>query len=166
MIALAIHLTNTITLGAVIISAALGVASLATFGYGVRWKAAAQVGEATAQVLREGREAFKDRGDRLERDLRDSQEALRACTEMIGEQKETIARLEALPNLQRILQTMGEQSVRADAAADVRVEGALGRLETFVGESLSGHERRAQERHEAQMDLMAQMIDKLNGGRA
>lgn len=160
---LAIEVTSTITLGAIIISAALGIASIAVFGYGVRWKAAAQISEATATVYAEGREAYKERSERLEVELRESSEALRACTQALGESKETIARLEALPNLQRILETMGEQSVHQDAAADVRVEEALGRLETFMDQTLTGHEKRAQDRHDAQMELLATMVEKLNG---
>ena len=62
----AIHFTDTITLGSILIGILLGVGGLATYGYGVRWKANYEVEKARADALAEGREAYKTQVDRLE----------------------------------------------------------------------------------------------------
>ena len=65
----AIHFTDTITLGSILIGILLGIGGLATYGYGVRWKANYEVEKARADALAEGREAYKTQVDRLEREL-------------------------------------------------------------------------------------------------
>lgn len=65
----AVHFTSTVTLGSVVIGILLGVGGLATYGYGVRWKANYEVEKARADALAEGREAFKTQADRLHREL-------------------------------------------------------------------------------------------------
>ena len=65
----AVHFTDTITLGSILIGILLGIGGLATYGYGVRWKANYEVEKARADALAEGREAYKTQVDRLEREL-------------------------------------------------------------------------------------------------
>ena len=65
----AVHFTDTITLGSILIGILLGIGGLATYGYGVRWKANYEVEKARADALAEGREAFKTQADRLQREL-------------------------------------------------------------------------------------------------
>src|ERR1043165_7180706 len=121
---LGVHFTQNINLGT-ILSVVVIVATLLglwRYGYGARWRAAYEAEHAAAQSLADGRDAFQKRAERVEAELKESTLQREESLKIIGEQKETIARLEALPNLQEILQTFGEMSVREDAAASKRTE--------------------------------------------
>lgn len=85
----AVHVTDTITLGSIIVGILLGLAGLATLGYGARWKAAAQVAEENARVSAEGREAYRLQAERLHGEL--------------GSEREHVARLESTRSLEPVL---------------------------------------------------------------
>lgn len=161
-----VHFADTITLGSIFIGLLLGLFGLFVFAYGARWKAAYEAEHAAAASLKDGREAFQLRAERVEAELKESMAQRDKSLQLIGEQKATIAKLEALPNLARIVEIMGETSVRQDAAADQRVELAITSIESYVAEQLAHHEARAQDRHDAQMGVMEAIADKLNEGKA
>lgn len=143
-----INWSSTITLGSLIIGVLLGLASLAVFGYGVKWKTAYEAERATALSLRDGREAYKLRGDRLEGELADARAREVAHVAELLECHTALARLEERPDLNKVLQILGEQSVREDAAAEKRAEKAVERLGELFAAKLDAHDARAAERQE------------------
>ena len=113
LIIAAVHFTDTITLGSILIGILLGIGGLATYGYGVRWKANYEVEKARADALSEGREAFRTQADRLHREL----ELCKADRE----------KLEMTRSLEPVLQVMAEgfaQSKR-DLEAHLLVLGRI-----------------------------------------
>ena len=73
----AVHFTDTITLGSIVVGILLGIAGLSAFAYGVRWKSAAQVADATVATLREGREAYRVQSERLQGELLEASQRLK-----------------------------------------------------------------------------------------
>lgn len=138
----AVEFENTVTLGAAIIALCTGLAALIGIFYGVRYKTSFHAAEAAAGAWKEGAEAQAARADRLEADLA---EALL----LIGEQKEAIARLEALPNLTKLVEFMAESTKQADAAAGERVRRAIATVEDILASAAEEHERNARKRNEA-----------------
>ncbi len=93
----------------IVIAGLLGIASLATFAYGARWKSAYKVEQATAKSLDEGREAYRARSEQLHGDLKQLMEAHASCIHDLGEAKKRIAELETLPNLGILLEGISQQ---------------------------------------------------------
>jgi hypothetical protein len=137
---------HTITLGSIILGIIVGLAGLVVFAYGARWKAAYEAEHAVVDSLMEGREAYKLRADRLEDELIERHRQLVSCTEAIGEQKQTIARLEALPNLSIVIDKMAESTKRADGAAAERLAGALDKVGELLDAQWRAHEEHADRR--------------------
>lgn len=136
---LTVSFSDTIGLGTVILGIALSAATLVGIIYGVKWKVAYEVETKT----REAAEAFGQIKDDESKALH---EQLVEALKVIGEQKAIIERFEALPNLERILHVMGEQAVRQDAAAVVRLqEGMLVVKEAFK-EAMKVHDENAEAR--------------------
>ena len=118
-----VHFTDTITLGSIIIGVLVGVGGLATYGYGVRWKANYEVEKARADALEQGREAFRVQADRLHRELemckadRDKLEMTRSLEPALKLMKD------GFEELARDLQThLNVLSRIADALADLGVK--------------------------------------------
>src|SRR5262249_47341820 len=128
------------------------------FGYGVRWKTNYETEHATASALGEGREAFKVRGDRLELELAECNEALRRKDSELVELKARIAALEAQPDLTQVLHLVGEQSVREDARAEVRSHQAVEKLGELFLETLDRHDERAATRQESILQTQGLVI--------
>lgn len=145
---LAVQFTSTITLGALIIAAAGGAATLAWFGYGVRWKSAWEVASTQATELRKALNDEVERSQRLE-------DRLHEALDVIGEQKRTIERLEALPNLERLVTLMSDTAERQDRHARERLTEALQDVRTSVGAEIAVHEALGQDRHEALIAALA-----------
>lgn len=59
----------TVTLGSVLVGALIGLCTLAFLGYGARWKTNYETEKATSESLREGRDAFQAKAERLEGEL-------------------------------------------------------------------------------------------------
>ena len=154
---LAIDWSSTIGLGSVVVGIVVALAGLAVLGYGARWKAAATASEAGMKAERDTREAFKARADRLEIELRETRARNEELAHLIGEQKKTIARLEALPNLERVVNLMAEQQERADVRATERLQRGLTAVEDMVDARVTDHEKFARERHE---QLLAALSDR------
>ena len=118
-----VHFAGVITLGSVIVAVLVGVGGLATYGYGVRWKANYEVEKARADALEQGREAFRTQADRLHRELemckddRDKLEMTRSLEPALKLMKEGFAELErALETHLNVLERI------ADALADLGVK--------------------------------------------
>jgi hypothetical protein len=149
-----VDFTHTITLGSLIVGVIVGLAGLAVLAHGARWKANYEIERARADSLDEGREAYEKRSRRLEQELKEAQAQSIELAQVLGDAKETIARLEQLPNLERVIGLMAETSRRQDAEADRRLAVGIENVERFVQIELAGHEKRAQERHEAQLGVL------------
>lgn len=152
--AIDIDWSNTINLGALVIAGVVGLAGLAVLGYGARWKAAATAERVVSDTYRGGQEAFKARADRLEMQLAETQARNEELAHLIGEQKKVIARLESLPNLERIIHLMGETAVRQDGAAANRLDRGLTRVGEMFDERIAEHDRRAAARAGAQLEAL------------
>jgi len=146
--------SSTITLGSVIIGILLGLSGLAIFGYGVKYKTAYEAERAVSGSLKDGREAFKARADRLEQELKDSKAREADLSDQIIDCKSQLARLEERPDLTRVLQIMGEQSVRQDAEADRRAERAIDQMSAMFANSLNHHDKAARDRQEQIIKLL------------
>ena len=144
----AVNWSATITLGSIILGIIVGLAGLATFGYGVRWKTAYETERATAESLRDGREAFELRGDRLAMELREARQQIQEMTDDLITAKAEVAQLQERPDLGQILQIIGEQSIRADAAAELRVNAAIERITEMFTELIKRHDQGVRQRQE------------------
>jgi len=122
----AVHFTDTITLGSILIGILLGIGGLATYGYGVRWKANYEVEKARADALAEGREAFKTQADRLQREL-----------EMCQDDRDKLEMTRSLEPVLRVIAEGFAQSKR-DLQAQLlvleRIADALAQLGVREGE--------------------------------
>ncbi len=129
----AIHFTDTITLGSVILGCAVAFGVLVAVVRGVRWRVAAEVSSAAADELRK---ALADEkalsADREQRAL----DQLTQARGQLDKAQQTIARLESLPDLARVVSL------------------------------LDSHEVRAQERHESVVQVLQALTERIttNGG--
>ena len=149
-----INWSSTITLGSLIIGVLLGISGLAVFGYGVKWKTAYETEKAVTESLRDGRDAYQLRGDRLAEELKDCRERETTLTDLVADLKAALGRLEERPDLNRVLEIIGEQSVRQDAQADLRAGAAVERLGELFSAKLDAHDARAAERQEHIIKLL------------
>lgn len=152
----AVDWSSTITLGSIIVGLLVGVAGLAVFGWGVKYKTGMDAAEANAKVFAEGREAYRLRSDRLAEELKDCRAQIAEMTDQLVAAKSELVRLEERPDLPRVLELMGEQAVRQDTAADLRVEKAIERLGGLFAESLRHHDEAARERQEEIIRLLSE----------
>lgn len=137
----AIHFTDTITLGSVVLGCAVAFGVLVAVVRGVRWRVAAEVSSAAADELRKAladeKEISAAREQRLNDDLARTREDARQRADDLRTAQQTIARLEQLPDLARVVSL------------------------------LDSHEVRAQERHESVVQVLQALTDRLtttNGG--
>lgn len=148
-----------------LVSGLLTLAALAGVIFGVWYRAAYQAEKSTADAWKSGREAQHARAERLDRELA-------TCRGEITELREAVARYEALPNLERIMQWLNEDRDRQDKLAQERMTGAMERVEQAfashegrVETRFAKHEERAQERHESQIAVLsgiAAHLERLN----
>jgi hypothetical protein len=136
----AVDYSETIGLGTILLGALVALTGLAVLFYGVRWKSAYAVASTQAEELRK---ALNDERERAERAEGRERESLK----LLAEQKRTIARLESLPDLSKILEFLGRQE---DTAAK-RTADAL----SVVDQLLTAHEERAVERHDGQIAVLS-----------
>lgn len=134
--------SSTVTLGSVIVGILLGLAGLATFGYGIRWKSNYDVEKARSDSLEDGVRAYKERADRLELQMRELRTDHDKLAGDLLESRSLVARLEQLPNLERILELMGDLAVKQDAQLDRHAR----EIETQIASALNNHDAMAKER--------------------
>ncbi len=86
---------------------------------------------------------WKERAERLEGELK-------ATLDLIGDQKEAIAKFQSLPNYESVIGLIESSAVRIDEASTARTLAAVSEMEQLF----EAHERRAQERHAGQMEIL------------
>jgi uncharacterized protein HemX len=156
-----VNFSNTINLGAAIIALLLAVGTLIGVFYGVRYKSAADASSAAAAAHESNAHAERSRADRLET-------ALAETNEILGQARVTIERLEALPNLVKVIEFMDATAQRIDERAKLRTEEAderakqrldlaLNEVQGFVRGELQSHEEEAKSRH-------AELVNTIRGG--
>lgn len=160
----AVNFSSTITLGSVILGALLAAAGLVILGYGARFRAAYEAEKLVSGSYLDGRNAFQARADRLEMQLGETQARNDELADLIGEQKKTIARLENLPNLERIVQVMAETSTRQDSAASERLRDGLTQVGEMVRTAIATHDHAAELRARSIVAAIeAAAADRLDG---
>lgn len=133
-LASAVNWSSTITLGSMLVGVIVGLAGLAFVGFGAKWKAAAEAEREVAASYRDGREAFRIRNERLAADNKECQEKIRELLYEIGEQKGTIAELEARPNLAMVdagVRILGAKLDQHEEHAEQRAERLVGAVESL-----------------------------------
>lgn len=147
---LAVGFSDTVSLGTIVLGILLSVATLIGVIYGVKWKVAYEVEVKT-------REAAVSFGQIKDDESKALHGQLMEAKDVIGDQKMVIERLEALPNLERIIHLMGEQSVRADAAASTRLQGALEAVREGFTEVINAHDHAAEGRTEKVIEAIHEL---------
>src|SRR5512146_1374976 len=74
---LALDWSNMLTTGSIIIGVLLGLAGLAIFGYGVKYKTAYESEKAVAASVKEGRDAYELRSKRMAEELDEAKHQIR-----------------------------------------------------------------------------------------
>lgn len=159
---------RTISLGAAIIALLLMIGTLVGIFYGVRYKVSYETAASRAAQLSEWLDEAQEREARVEQRLAEALEKVAECTAALADAQATIARLEAMPDVSKVVEKMGEVAVQQDAAASRRLEHALANVaERFVvlersqREELARHEERAVVRHEAIVASLEKVADGL-----
>lgn len=137
---LAVDFEQTVGLGSLLVGLIVAFVGLVILFYGARWRAAYTVAATQADELRKALGDERGRAERAETRERDS-------LRILAEQKQTITRLESLPDLSRILDYLAKQ----EEGAVVRARDAVAAVESF----LAVHEERAQDRHESQIAVLS-----------
>jgi len=148
-------LRDTVNLGSALVAIAVGVGVIVTYFKGVRWKVEADMRQQTIDTLEEGRDAYKTRAERLGAEKDEAQQH-------VSELQGRIEILERLPTLD-----VERQMEMFDAAATKRTEQAAKTLldqmehsEARIAGAFADHERRAQDRHEAEMRVMEAILQR------
>lgn len=161
-----VQYTDTITLGAILLGAAVSLAALATFFYGVRWKVEAAMRDETIRTLNESRDAFAHRCEELgaEKD---------ACQQQVSALRAELDTLKQLPRYDDVVRLNQETLKHVDEQAASRqnriLEVLVERLEKHdehVAVIAGEGEKRAQERHDKQLAVLEAIEKRLrNGGK-
>jgi hypothetical protein len=115
-------ITSTLTTIAVALAIAGALATLLAAAWGAKYKTAADAEKANADAQAELAQAARAYAD-LMKDERDEIRAkLEEVTAALLESKETIARLEALPNLERVLRLMTQTYDKIETRQKERFE--------------------------------------------
>jgi len=159
---LAIHFHDSITLGSIIFGVVIGLPGLIGLLYGAKWKAASDVLEETAKVAEQGRAVYKAAAERLgtERD---------GALQQVATLTEKVDYLEAYPFGEQVAELVAKTLDKLDGLAAQRTREAAQMLasqheqiEERMIASFDLHEQRAQERHEAQMEVNQAMLRALS----
>lgn len=156
---------NVISTGQIVIAFLVAVVGLGGAIYGIKWKSTAEAAVALSLARGEALEDGKARETTL-------QGALATSSEANAQLRQTVEKLEALPNLARILEMMSEnvdrqENARARQFADMdkhsaeRTAEAIASVTRDVDTHLARHEKRAAERHEQLLDQGRELIEAL-----
>src|SRR5215831_8128405 len=110
--------TDTINIGSLVVGLLLGLAALAIFGHGVRFKTAYEAERAVNL-------SFRSRIAAMDEELRSAREFIIELQQDLVITRTELGRLQERPDLGRVLELIGEQSIRQDAAASRRQEQLL-----------------------------------------
>lgn len=156
---------NVISTGQVVIAFLVGVVGLGGAIYGVKWKSTAEAAVALSIARGEALEDGKTREATL-------QDALATSSEANAQLRQTVEKLEALPNLARILEMMTanvdrQEEARARQFAEMdkhsaeRTAEAIASVTRDVDNHLARHEKRASERHEQLLEQGRELVEVL-----
>lgn len=148
---------NVITTGQLLLGILLAIAALIGVFYGAKFKVAYEAADALAEARGEAIADAKKRED-------DLQSALATSKEANAQLRATVEKLEALPNLQRLVEVMTENALRTeevrmrqfdslDEHSRERTEQAVQGVVEAVERHGQRHEERASARHK---QLLAQ----------
>ena len=137
---LAVTYRDTITLGTLLVAFFVGLPGIVGLFYGAKRKAEAVIAEENSKVLAEGRAAYKGAAERLGAEKAVLQTENAALTAKIEE-------LRNRPDLTSLARLI-EQVLIGQEKAEGRT------IEAF-----EQHEQRAQERHEAEMNVMRTILN-------
>lgn len=101
---------NTITLGALLISALAALAVVIGIFYGVRYKVSYEAASAAAEELRK---SLADEKDRTAAEKAESAETIAALRKSLEAAQQTISRLESLPDMAQLVKLLDKHEVRA-----------------------------------------------------
>lgn len=104
-----VDFTNTITLGAIIISSVGVLLTLVAYGFGAKWKAAATASAMAFEAMENERDVYRDKSERLEEENREQREAKhQALTELAAERlkHDFTPVLQAILTMQKTLEVM------------------------------------------------------------
>ena len=150
---------DTINLGSIILGVVVGVPGIIGLLYGAKWKAAADVAEETAGIAEQGREAYRLAAQRLgsEKDQ---------ANEQIAVLQAKVKHMESYPFGDEVAELVAKTLDRLDALGAERTKLAVTMLakqheeiESRMIDSFDLHEKRAQERHDAQMKVAADQAE-------
>lgn len=122
----ALELTGSVKLVAVVVGAFAAIATIVGIIYGAKWKSAHAVERALSDALTERLNLVVHERD-------EAREKLESATQTIVDAQTTIARLEGLPNLERVLEMIGD---------------TFGRLATRLEDLHREHEQHSKDRQE------------------
>lgn len=138
----AAQFTDTATLGALVVGALVSIAGLVAIVAGVRWRVSAEVSSATADELRKARaddkEIAADREARRTEELREALTREERTSEALRAAQQTIARLESLPDLARVVQLLDAHEVRAQERHESVVEVLHALTDRLTNETVGG----------------------------
>lgn len=134
--------SNTITLGSIIIGLFVAIGTIVTMAYGAKWKAVARTAIARGDELDKYLDDEKQRHEQASRERKE-------LAILVADQKTTIARLEALPNLSAIIEQMAQEATRSDDRAVERMRESNADARARLAEAL-------QDIREMNEDLWAQ----------
>lgn len=157
---------NVITTGQIVLGILLALSALVGVFYGAKFKVSYQAAEALATARGEAIEDAKAR----EQDL---QSALAASKEANAQLRAAVEKLEALPNLQRIMELMTANTARTEEARErqfeamdehsrARTEQAVHGVVEAVDRHFVAHEKRAAERHQQVIAQGEQVVKALS----
>lgn len=141
-----VKFTDTVTLGAVVITALVALATVVGILYGVRYKVAYEASAAAGDELRKALADAHIREDSLREAAvevkRQHDQLVHSLREQIDKAHQTIAKLESMPDLAQLASLLDAHEVRAQE----RYEAA---------------ERRMSERHTAEIEVLVRMADEI-----
>lgn len=121
-----LELTGTVKFIVIVVGLLAGISTVVAIIYGAKWKSTHDVVSALNGALSDRVELVVDERD-------EAREKLEVTTAVLVDLRATIARLEALPNLERVLQMIGDTFTK---------------LGENLAELHNDHEAAAQQRHE------------------
>lgn len=152
---------NTVTTGSVIVGTLVAIGSLIAVVWGVRYRVSFEAASGRAGQLSDWLSEALAREERLEARLVESQAKLEEALEVIAEQRGTLERLSKLENLEVVLGMMNRNAELADEKAKERLTMGLDSVRRYFDTELDEHETHAQERHDAQLEVLTSIKDTL-----
>lgn len=105
----------------------------------------------SAKVWQNNFEGMKEARDEVQRKLDEMISEHKDALKAIGEQGKIIERLEALPNLEKIIKWMAEEREKQDRIWQERTKDVAERIVRGIQDEIDRHEEEAKERHLAIM---------------